>query len=362
MQRLLLATSLAATAFASPPVWRAVPSGSFVFGCSDEDPTMKQAAPTKMASLWTTARITAAEYRQCVAGGGCKAVPTMPWCNTTEPSWPATCVSFPEAARYCAWAGGTLPTAVEWEYLADTRGDLNSDPGVDWAHGASEWVIGNGRGTSYEEVRGGVGDLEPLRRCAWGAAKRTSETGNIGFRCVRTRPPPPIPRQPGEVKRTLRGFSLVAGHVMLSDRLSDDVLAQTFVVCTTRVEPLGAFLSSSSEKTEWGPKVRHAYAAPCKDVVFVLTAADVQAGSLRAPERGPRAATFDGCRASRGEQVVELPGRPPHCQLRLAADFNDDGFTDFFVEAREVCSSGVLLLSNGTSWAIAARDELWCPD
>ncbi|MFZ5441334.1 MAG: SUMF1/EgtB/PvdO family nonheme iron enzyme [Myxococcota bacterium] len=356
--QLVLATLVSTAAFAASPVWHAVPSSTVVFGCSDEGaPTEKRPAPTRVPALWLTARITAAEYQQCVASGACKAVPSRPWCNTTAPTWPATCVSFPEAARYCAWAGGRLPTAVEWESFADSGFDLNAGEGVDAAHGASEWVVGNGREAGYEEVRGGVPDLAPLRRCEWGNARRDLEAGNLGFRCVRASPPPPLPRHPDDVKRTLRGFSLVGGRVVLSAMLGDDELARTFVACKTRVAPLGARLSSSTEDTAWGPVTRHAYATPCQDVVFVLTAPDVQVGPLRPPGRGLRSARFEGCRASHGAQVVEVPGRPERCQVRLAGDFNDDGLTDFFVETRDVCTGGVLLLSSGDSWLVAARDE-----
>ena len=368
-RRLLVFALLSPAALADPePAWRPVSKTSFVFGCADEVATAgKKPAPTKVPALWMTpARITAEQYQQCVAHGGCKPVPSMRWCNTAEPTWPATCVSYPEAERYCRWVGGRVPTAVEWESFADSGFDMNSGDGVDDAHGATEWVAdGKGLLKGYEETRGGVPDLEPQRRCVGGNAISNIETGSLGFRCVRATPPPPFRRRPVEaVKRTLRGFTLVGGRVVLAARLSDDELAHTFVGCNAGVQPLGAYVATSTEPGEWGPATRHSYATPCQEVVFVITAPDVRAGPIRELGRGPRfgEATFKACRASSGDRVVEVPGSPSSCQVRLAGDLNDDGVADFLVETRDVCTAGVLLLSAGDTWLVAARDDLWCPD
>lgn len=301
----------------------------------------------------TATRITAAEYQQCVDHGACKAVPSSPWCNTTEPTRPATCVSFPEAARFCGWVGARLPTSVEWESLADRGFDLHAGEGVDDAHGATEWVVGEGRAAGFEEVRGGVGDLEPLRRCAWGNARRSSETGQLGFRCVRATPPPAFPRWPRDVKRTLRGFELAEGRVVLDVRLSTEELAQTFVGCRSSVLPLGEYVAPHTRETEWGPATRHAYATPCSDVVFVITAADVRAAPLPHLAKGPRAAAkAEACRVVSGAE----------CKARPTGDLDGDGVVDFFVESRDVCRSGALVLSAGASWRVVAQGALWCPD
>ena len=65
--------------------------------------------------------VTVTAYKACVDDGTCKA-PTActngTWGAKGKEKHPINCVSEPEAAAYCAWAGKRLPTADEFEYAA----------------------------------------------------------------------------------------------------------------------------------------------------------------------------------------------------------------------------------------------------
>jgi formylglycine-generating enzyme required for sulfatase activity len=78
--------------------------------------------------------VSAADYRKCVAVGGCDLDPLISGDERyIRDEWPLVNVTWSEAEDFCRWRGGRLPTEAEWERAA--RGD---NPDATWPWGVEE--------------------------------------------------------------------------------------------------------------------------------------------------------------------------------------------------------------------------------
>ena len=95
----------------------------------------------------TRTPVTNAQYERFVAEGGAAAPPHWP----APPDHPVTFVDWHNASVYCGWAGGRLPTEIEWEKAArgtdartypwgDEEDESRAAVGAGMKHGAPEPV------------------------------------------------------------------------------------------------------------------------------------------------------------------------------------------------------------------------------
>jgi len=109
-----------------------VPGGRFLPGCSASDELcmpeeIAAREPVVVPGFWIgRTEVTVDAYSRCAKAGACSAKAkkvenaagiTCNWGRQLL-AHPVNCVTWDEAAAFCAWAGGRLPRAVEWEYAA----------------------------------------------------------------------------------------------------------------------------------------------------------------------------------------------------------------------------------------------------
>lgn len=107
-----------------------IPAGAFQMGCSPGDADCYAAEkPARQAvipaAFWMgQTEVTVGAYKRFALRTG-RALPPEPrfYDRLLNPEWtrlrqPMTMVNREDAMAYCAWVGGRLPSAVEWEYAA----------------------------------------------------------------------------------------------------------------------------------------------------------------------------------------------------------------------------------------------------
>ena len=92
--------------------WVEVPTGEYVIG-RDPDEIRQRVVDVDAFELARTP-VTNAQYAAFVSERGAPAPPQWP----APDDHPVTFVDLEEAAAFCAWAGGRLPTEAEWEKAA----------------------------------------------------------------------------------------------------------------------------------------------------------------------------------------------------------------------------------------------------
>ncbi len=94
-----------------------VPAGGFILGSNRGSPLERPQVDSVTQDFYIDIReVSREEYLTCVKAGHCSAAR----CEEGQQAGklPVTCVSQPDAAAYCAFARGRLPTEEEWEKAA----------------------------------------------------------------------------------------------------------------------------------------------------------------------------------------------------------------------------------------------------
>jgi formylglycine-generating enzyme required for sulfatase activity len=136
-----------------------------------DETTFTSESPThyeRVAGFWMArTETTVAEYARCVAVGRCQPAAFQGGARRFERArFPVTLVSVDEAARYCAFRGGRLPTEAEFERAA--RGAARR--AYPWGQSYSRHLANHGRlGVDPSDASDGFAELAPVGSFPGGA-------------------------------------------------------------------------------------------------------------------------------------------------------------------------------------------------
>lgn len=140
--------------------WVFIPGGRFLMGTDSGAANERPVHEVEVASfMMSRAPVTVAQYRRAVEAGACRPPQSgsyYNWGQVGREDHPVNGVSWEDARKFAAWAGGRLASEAEWEYAASggarrypwgeasptcARAVFNSEAGPGCGEG-STWPVG----------------------------------------------------------------------------------------------------------------------------------------------------------------------------------------------------------------------------